>query len=58
MELKMLNNPPSSVHDCVVTTADFVTGEPGKTTFASAKGKLYEYVRKGVGSKDVPVTQE
>ena len=54
----MLNNPPSSVHDCVVTTADFVTGEPGKTTFASAKGKLYEYVRKGVGSKDVPVTQE
>ena len=51
-ELKNFPKPPSSVEQVIVSVANFVEGREG-STFISAKGKLFDYIRRGVGARDL-----
>ena len=51
-EIKNMNNPPAGVDKVVIAIADFVDGRSGANTWVSAKGRLFELLRQGVGVKD------
>ena len=52
MELKTLNIPAADVKETILTLANFIENDGSQAaTFATAKSKIYEYVRRGVGIK-------
>ena len=51
-EIKNLHKPPTGVDKVVIAIADFIDGRSGANTWISAKGKLYEQLRQGVGLKE------
>ena len=52
-EMKALRNPPQEVLNVVVTLVDFVEGgTTAQNTFDSAKRKLFDYCKRGVGMRE------
>ena len=51
-EIKNLRNPPDEVVQVIITVADFVDGQPDLHTWNSAKAKMYDFIRRGVGLKE------
>lgn len=51
-EIKNLHTPASGISLVVLSCADFIEGRKGSNNWVSAKGKLYELLRRGVGTRD------
>ena len=51
-EIKNLRKPAVGVDMVVISVADFIDDSAGANTWVSAKGKLYEMLRRGVGTRD------
>ena len=49
-EIKNLNSPPADIKAVIVTVADFIDGHTGNT-WNTARAKMFDYVRRGVGTK-------
>ena len=47
-----MRNPPQEVLNVVVTLVDFVEGGTALNTFDSAKRKLFDYCKRGVGMRE------
>lgn len=50
-EIKNFGNPTDSVKQVVITFANFIEGRSDHT-WVTSKGKLYDFIRRGVGARD------
>lgn len=47
-----MHKPTVGVDMVIISVADFIDGSSGANTWVTAKGKLYEMLRRGVGTRE------